>query len=280
MLRNLLGDGGDPGGGTPDPTPAPAPAPELPADLPEWAKGIEADLMMDPVMKNVRDIPSLVKGYVHAQRLVGRDKVVVPTEKSKPEEWKAYFNKVGLPEKIDDYKVDIKDSMFSPEQMNKIKAMAYENNVLPHQFQKLMETFGAEQNAIIEQQTKASEQSLAEATEALKKEWGEGFQKNIHNARTVVKHFGGEDTLKYLEESGLANDVNLVKFLAGIGAKLNKEDTFQKDVSERFGLTKDEAKARLNNMYADTKHPMFNREDPRHDDALKEMLRYQEILAS
>lgn len=284
MLQNLLSteDGG--GGGAPAPSAVDSivtdPAPVAPSDLPEWAKGIEAELMGDPVMKNVRDIPSLVKGYVHAQRMVGRDKAIIPNERSKPEEWKSYFNKIGLPEKIEDYKVDIKESLFTPEQLDKIKAAAYENNVLPNQFQKMMELFNQEQNAIIDNQNKTVTETLKEASDSLKKEWGEGYQKNINNAASVVKHFGGKEMMDYLDASGLGNDVKLIKFLAGVGSKLNKEDTFHSDTVERFSLTKDEASAKLNAMRADMNNPMFNRNDPRHNDALKEMLRYQEILDS
>jgi hypothetical protein len=273
---NLLGEQGDAGGNSQTPPDA-APAP---TDLPEWGKGIELDLMNDPVMKNVRDIPSLVKGYVHAQRMVGRDKVVVPTDKSSAEEWKSFYNRVGLPEKLDSYNVDIKETNFSKEQLDKLKSVAFENNILPNQFQKMVEMFHVEQDHINKATSSVAEAEMIESVEALKKEWGDGFAKNISHARSVVSHFGGEETLKYLEESGLANNVNLVKFLSKVGASLNKEDTFNSDVTTRFGMTKDEASAEINRMYADPKHPMFDKSHASHNDALKKFLSMQEILAS
>jgi hypothetical protein len=252
----------------------------MPADAPEWAKGIEPEFMNDPIMKNVRDIPSLVKSYVHAQRLVGRDRVVVPTKDSKPEEFKSYFQKIGLPESIDKYEANIPEgALFSPEKLAVMKQAAYENNILPNQFSKMLELFNAEKTEVMSAHEQEEVARVSATQETLKKEWGEGYTKKINQANATLSHFGGPELMKYIHESPIGSDEKFIRLMANIGEKLKSEDTFNSEVVSRFGMTKEEAKTKMNRIYGDMGHPYFSSSHASHKDALAEMLKYQEILA-
>src|SRR2546426_8039777 len=78
--------------------------------VPDWraGSGIAAD---DPIWKEksletVKDVPSLVKGFVEAQKMIGGS-IRLPNDKMKPEEaekaWGDIFTKLGRPENADKY---------------------------------------------------------------------------------------------------------------------------------------------------------------------------------
>src|SRR5437762_12971995 len=90
FLMNILDEGGGSGGGAPieGGTPASVPAgggttPHVVETFtpPEWAKGLNVDqeILKSPAFKNFTSIDEVVKSHYNAQKLIGADKVVVPT---------------------------------------------------------------------------------------------------------------------------------------------------------------------------------------------------------
>ena len=71
----------------------------------DWRSSLPEDIREDPSLKPLQDINSLAKSYVHSQRMLGTDKVVVPGKYATPDEWRGFYHKVGLPEEVKDYEV-------------------------------------------------------------------------------------------------------------------------------------------------------------------------------
>ena len=76
---------------------APEPASGEPA-TDDWKSSLPEDLRMDPSIANAPSVESMAKSYVSAQRMVGLDKIAVPTEHSTDEEWTQVYDKLGRPE--------------------------------------------------------------------------------------------------------------------------------------------------------------------------------------
>ena len=280
--ENLLGEAGA-GGGTSDPTPPAGDQTPPPSDFtpPEWAKGInvEPEILKAPMFTSVKSIDDVVKGYYHAQKMVGADKVVLPNKNSSPEEWKSLYQKLGLPESIDKYEIEtpFKGTEFE----NQIKQKAYELNIRPDQAKAFIDMMEERNNSLVSDYEKEEAAEIAKVKENLTKEWGTAYERNINNAQRVIKHFGGEEMLKAVVNDPLiGNNETVLKLLAAIGGKLGQEDTFQADVTTKFGVTKDEAKTKINAMLGDMKHPYHNRDHASHKDAIEQMLAWQEILAN
>jgi hypothetical protein len=117
---------------------------------------------------------------------------------------------------------------------------------------------------------KAMESKMADGWNELNKEWGLGFEKNMAAAKSVIKEFGDEGFVNYLNESGLGDDPKLAKFLAQIGSNL-REDSFQENVSTRHGMTPQEAKASYTKIIGDVNHPYRNSNHPDHKNAVEEV---------
>lgn len=271
------------GGGDAPPATDPLAAPPAEAFVaPEWAKGlnVEEEILKAPLFSSVKSVDDIVKGYYHAQKLVGADKIAVPTAKSTPEEIRAYYQKVGLPESLDKYDVQAKEgSLFTAEELSDIKKIAYENNVNPSQLTKLLETVEAKNAAMLESYEKENQTAIETTRSDLIKEWGEaGYKQNIHRAQAVVNQFGGKEMLEYLDQSGLGNDGKLIRFLASIGGKLKSEDSFAADITTKFGTSKEDAQKKINEIYGNITGPYFDANHAQHKDAVAEMLTLQELL--
>lgn len=83
-------------------------------------------------------------------------------------------------------------------------------------------------------QVEASQQGQVEAFNQLKNDWltqakadkeigGEGFDQNVADARVAMDKFGGEGLTKLMNELGIGNHPEIIRFMANVG-RLTKED--------------------------------------------------------
>jgi len=252
----------------------------------EWLKGVEGleeEYLKEPSLNSIKDIPGLVKSYVHAQKLIGKDKHVLPDENSGDEDWKTLAHKLGLPEDKEKYDIaeqvgEGEESVFDENQLANFKEFAYNNNLLPKQANQLLSYMRGQQIADEQKLEADASQELSDGIAALKEEWGDdGFDNNINKATTVVSEFGFEGLKEYFNETGIGNDPMLIRFLAKVGGSLT-EDSFNSEAVGHLGLTKEEAGDKVMGMYA-ADHPYINSEHAEHAKAQKEMAKLQEILA-
>lgn len=282
FLMNLLGEGGT-GGGAPSVPPEAPPAGGAPAvpptGAPSWLAGVEDDLVNDPIMKTVQDIPSLVKSYVHAQRQMGRKGFILPDKNAPIEKYKELYTAMGGPA-LEEYKYDLpEDHGLDDDFIKNFNKLAHDNNILPTQAKAMMEYYRGEvekeDKTYLEERAQA--QTKAEAT--LKAEWGEGFDKNLFKAQQVVKTFGDDGITQFLDETGLGNEPAVIKFLAKIGESLN-EDTFKPDAVGHLGMTKDEAQEELNRTMADFNGAYYNSAHADHARMVQRINKLHAVLAS
>ena len=243
-----------------------------------WLKGVDAELASDKIMEHIKDVPSLVKSYVHAQRMIGHDKVVLPTDKSSQEEWNDIYKKLGMP---DAEKYEIKqgeESNLDSEFVKSFKELALQNNILPKQAQAIMDFYESQMSEEIQRETAEMKEAAASTLNKLKEDWGEGYQASMQRVLDAVETFGGEEMVNYLKTSPAGNDVNLLKFLEKVGSSL-KEDTFDGEATRHFGLTKDEAQRQIDTIMGDFSHPYHNSEHAGHQRALEDMKKYFQVVS-
>lgn len=279
MSESLL-TGGNPaptGDVTPPPA-APAAAPAAPAvSIPEnWKDALSEDLKADPSLGVIKDIQSLAKSYVHAQKMVGKDKIVVPDQHATDEDWKGVFKKLGLPEAPDKYTV--KAEGFDQGFIKDFTQAAYNMNLLPKQAENILGFYKEFAGKSIETQQAQIQARQQEEIGSLKKEWGAAFEKNLAIAKGALDQFADEDTKKYIIESGLGNDTKLVKLLKTIGEKMG-EDQFVGEAKKQAGLTPGEAKEKVNTILGNREHPYWSKSHPNHKAAVSEVFKLHEYIA-
>ena len=279
MLQSGLLDEIPTGNPAPAETAEPAPSSEPPVvDLPEFLKGLDADLAKEPMLKNHKDLNSLIKSYVHAQKAIGKDKVVLPTKNSSKEEWDKVFKALGKPESLEKYGIDAKTSKLGEEMTNALLKQAFDNNLLPSQIKPLVklleESLEGEKGKV-----KAEfEAKLGKELEGLKKEWADGFDKNMTYAKSALKEFADDNFKQYLKDSGMDKDVNLIKLFSKIGKAMG-DDQFHGVGAESFNYTQDEIKSKIASIRNDAAGALYNKSHADHKRTVEELERLYKKLA-
>lgn len=284
MNESIMGDGGGSGGSADTSTGGAgnsAPPSGETFTAPEWAKGINVDpeILKAPMFTSIKSMDDVVKGYYHAQKMVGSDKVVVPNKNSSADEWKAFYQKAGVPAKLEEYNANLPESFDDQEFKQKLISTAFENNLRPDQLEKISALMEEHNNKIIADYEAEQVADIQKTAQELKQEWGQGFEKQIARANRVVKHFGGEEMHKAILESDLRNNGQFLRLMAKIGEKMLNEDTFMPESVSSFGMTKEEAKSKLNAIMGDSNSPYYNKDHMQHKEFTEKVLKFHEILA-
>lgn len=247
-----------------------------------WLTALPDDLKEDATLKNFKDIKSLAAAHVALKKHLGADKIPLPGKNATEEDWRALFTKLGVPEKVEDYKVEFKkEAVITDDFTSDFRKKMHEAGILPSQAQKLAD-WVSDMNITNTQKFTQERQAQQKAEiEGLRKEWGQAFDTQVARANKVLAEHADEATVKYLVSSGLGNDVRLIKLLASAGQALYKEDKALEGSGNGTGkLTPAQARAEANKIVADFKHPYHIKDHPNHKTAVEEVAKLFEQAAS
>lgn len=272
---DLLSGGG---GGNPDPAPANPANPAAPVSkvsIPEnWKEALDAELLDNPSIKSIKDINALAKSFIHGQKLVGADKIVVPSNLTSDEEWKGIFQKLGMPESVEKY--DFKFGEADKEFVGKFKALAVESGILPKAAEKLFAFFESESKSVIENNESSSKVAFEETVLGLKKEWGQAYDRKLANAAGLFNKFADDDTKAFMKETGFSNNPAVLKLMSKIADSFGEDKFVAPGGNGQMGITPQEADAQIQAIYRDTSHPYFHKGHPKNSEARAEMARLQQ----
>ena len=105
------------------------------------ARFIARGFRADPSLKAITSLEGLTKSYIHAQKAMGKDKISVPDKHATPDDWQGIFTKLGNPEKLEDYKMDLPDAAIDDALLNKVKIAAHAKGILPWQLEAVIKEF-------------------------------------------------------------------------------------------------------------------------------------------
>lgn len=282
-MGSLLGDNPtDTPTDTPIDTPVDTPI-DTPVDIqfPEnWKEAVPEDLRNDPSMQAIKDIPGLMKSYVNAQRMIGADKIVVPNKYDDGTQLREALIKLGLPKEVDEYKINKADGLeIADEMISNFASKAHELGVLPNQAEALFNHILGEHSASTNKEIEDYNKQIIEEQEALKQEWGQGYEANIDLARKAANHLadGNQELLEHLTSPTIGGDPKMVKIFSKIGAML-KEDNIISDAKNNWGKTPEDAKREYMDIMGDPNHPYNNGKHPSHAAAVKEVSKLFQMM--
>jgi hypothetical protein len=213
--------------------------------------------------KRFTSLGALAKSYVSLERqLSNPNKVAMPGENSTPEEWDAFYAKLGRPEKPEAYDVkapdSLKDVVLNEESMTQFKGLAFKLGLNPKQVTELskfyFDTTAKSLESVTAQQTQVKEQAVA----ALKKEWAGNYDTNLALAKKAAIAVGGEELLA---NPTLANDPMFIRAMANVGAKLSEQSL----AGGRNGSpAPQDPRAEAQRILADKKDPYWLPQHPQH----------------
>lgn len=241
-------DGGQGAAALAAPSPAAAPvAPSNPAPT-DWTASL-AEEERGWLQNKGWDTPDkAVRGYRELEKLRGvpADRLLKLPEKADDPEWSGVYAKLGRPEKPEEYGIDTGDKEYDA----RITETMHKHGVSKAAAQAIE----AERTAILtaknEAAQKAYEVADGQELEALKGEWGAGYDANVELGRRFAKQMGLTP-----DELGRMNTAlgskGLLKFMANAGKSIGEHEFAGNSGSTRFGMTPEAAKSRMAELKAD-----------------------------
>jgi hypothetical protein len=194
----------------------------------------------------------LARSFVHAQRLVGADKIAKPNSNWTPEQWATFYNDLGRPADASGYVAPtIEGFEFDPALVGGFQNTAHQLGLTAQQAAGILEYYGGAMKTQIEEVTSQGEAQYEEAVTALKSEFGQAYDVHIERAKRAVDHFGGEGMWEAIDKAGLGNNVEFVKAMTKVGTILAEEGPPDGERTETYGMTPAQAQAQMGQLKAD-----------------------------
>ncbi len=211
--------------------------------LPEWAGALPDDLKAHVEKNGYRDPAAVVKADMHAQRLLGAERLPLPDEDGDLEEWPGWAA-LGVPESRDGYDVtrpDLPDGLAYDEGLeNRFLDAAHALKLTPAQTQGLIDVFSGYQTELFSAAQDDAAQDDTVLQEALQTDWGDQYEANLDLARRATRAFAEDDeTFDALQ--GALGDQGIVRFFHKLGT-LMSEDSLAGAGETGHGLTPDDAR--------------------------------------
>jgi hypothetical protein len=225
--------------GAPAGTPAPVAEPKVNGDAPQggdnnapskgaWYEALPADYKENPSITKFKSVEDLSKSYLEIQKMVGKDKVVVPNEKSSKEEWEQFYTKAGRPADVKGYELpklevapELQKSMEA--NLDAFKSKALELGLSKKQFAEMyglsVEVNQNAFNQFLETQLQGKQTTATE----LRKEFGAAFEVKQDLAQKVVNTFFTDPEAAKVVQNHLLSNAGFAKAMMKIGESLGED---------------------------------------------------------
>lgn len=201
----------------------------------EWRKtiaGDDASRMKD--LEKFASVPALYQSYAALQQRISSGELRPNSpfpEKGSPEgqaEWRKLH---GVPEKPEDYKIELPENMRDLDEHDKavvasLQKHMHASNIPATQAQAMASWFFTEENSRIEEQVKKDAQFRLDSEDALRAEWGPDYRENLNRIGTVLDAGpqGFREAFSMARKpdgTKLGDDPAALKFLVDISRQLN-----------------------------------------------------------
>jgi len=242
----------------------------------DWKESLSDELRADKSLENIKDVEGLAKSYVHAQKLVGADKIPVPNKYATEDDWNAVYEKLGRPADPNGYKYDLpEDQKIDETALKSFSDQAHKLGLLPGQANGMVKFYNEMTAASLQEaDTKATAAREASSTE-LKKEWGQAFDQKITQAANLAKSVGATELFNANMADGtkLGDHPVMIKAFAELAGKMG-EDTITQSSGPVF-----QTPAQLEKEIGELTMPgsaYWDKNHPNHKAAVSEVLALRE----
>ena len=231
-----------------------APAQSFRDSLPE-------DLRTNPSLKNINDVGSLAKSYVHAQRMVGADKIPLPGSNSTDDDWIKVYDKLGRPADIKDYDVTMPD-MFDGNGFHQKQAAS------------VAQFIHSQSEAANEKLNAYQEQARLDTEAELRQEYGKTFDDKIKRAQSTAKYLLGSKgdpsskdnilgNIRLADGRMLGDHPDIIRMFEAMSHEIAEDDL--DGVTTESAMTPQDAQEEIDTIQADRSGPYWNKHHPEHD---------------
>ncbi|BAQ86588.1 capsid assembly protein [uncultured Mediterranean phage uvMED] len=203
-----------------------------PTETTDWKASLSDEIRADKSLENINDIESLAKSYVHAQKLVGTDKIPVPNKHATEEDWNAVYSKLGRPETADGYKFNLPEDQKVDENGLKVFAdHAHKLGLLPNQAEGMVKFYNEMQANQTKEQDSTALAGRQKAMDELQSEWGQAYKQKVDQANNVVASVfpPGFMSTNLADGTKLGDHPAVIKAFADLASKMGEDKIVQAD---------------------------------------------------
>ena len=226
------------------------------------------DVRSEPSLQNIQDVDQLAKGYVHAQRMVGADKIPLPNKHATDDDWNQFYSRLGRPDTPEAYEVQYNPPAegYEPTNLPGFQEAAFKAGLNTNQAQELLNWYSGLETQALETNEAASEIHRTTAEQDLRQDWGLAYDKKLSEANGVFEKFFGGDMAQVTLEDGslLGNNPQFIRALTNLASNFS-EDTITADQTSSGAMTPQEAQSEISKLtapgtaYWDKLHPNHSR---------------------
>jgi len=244
----------------------------------DWKESLPEDLKNDPSLLTVKDVPGLAKSYIHAQKMIGADKIALPGKNASEEEWDAVYNKLGKPEEAKTYEEDFGDLPIPEENVKNFKDAAHKLGLNQTQFKGLTSWYKDLIKTQVEDINVDADTKRAESEAALRKEFGKTYDAKLKSSQRVFQTYGDTEFLDVELKDGtkLGDHPTFIKLMSNIADTISEDKIATGEKGSEF-FTPAEAKRKIAELTAPGT-AYWNRKDAEHENAVKEVADMQEMV--
>lgn len=205
--------------------------------LPEDIRFVEdkdtKEKKVNPTLEKFKDIPSLAKSYLEAQKVISSKGVILPNLKDPKdvERFHTEMSKAGLgrPETPEGYKFTdpqgLREDIAKQNALDKPFAQwAHKAGLTQAQAQELRAAYRALEQDTIVAQEKAIEDQRVEAVKALQAKYGDNLGKYNEQAKKFIYQIpGGKEMMEKLGKMGLADNPEFLPILYEMSKQFSEE---------------------------------------------------------
>ncbi len=233
------------------------------------------DIRGEPSLKNFTNSGDLAKSFIHAQRMVGMDKIPVPGKHSTEDDWQVIYDRLGRPSDPNEYAFENSSFQADDPGVAEFKKVAHAAGLNPSQANKIMQFYDGLQQSSAETVT-ANQQKVREESELeLRKDFGLAFDKKVQQADDVFQKFFPNEMkdVKLANGNLLGNEPIFIKALAKLADNFS-EDSMQSE--NDLTLTPDDAQKEIDKLMSPGT-PYWDKKHPGHQAAVEEVAMLQNM---
>lgn len=172
-----------------------------------WKESLSEDIRGEKMLDNLGDFHGMMKQFVHAQKNIGKGKVVLPDETSNENDWDAFYDATGRPKTVDDYEFEKAkgfEEHYNDDFIKTFKEGAHKVGINAKQMAFLNQFEDMRVQSLLESNTNQEVADKLEADDAVKALWGAAYPQMKHLANLFINENTeeGEDRDSVLELVG------------------------------------------------------------------------------
>jgi hypothetical protein len=211
-----------------------------------WQKHLPEEIRDEPTLKIYPDLASAMKGLVSTKKMVGANKVAIPSKDATQADWDAFYEAAGRPKAQNEYKWNTRDELKDSIDGKLLETVAEKFHKSGYNQKQVDAAYEVYQDMIIEGQKQLEAQKaqeLANAETTLKEKWGTAYEQRLHLANRMIAENAGENQEALLGMVG--NNPVVADFLANIAKKFMEHKVPIGDAITDTGMTPKEAEAAM-----------------------------------